>query len=387
LLRNPFPNGLDQPTGSAEGLLTRVGSTVAGAYRRDNPTPYLQSYSFDIQYEVNPHAVLELGYTGNTGRRLPYGLILDFNQLAPQFLELGAGLNESVPNPYFGHIASGPLSASTVPRQRLLRPHSQFVSISASPSEKGAYSRFNAFYAKFSQRFSKGLTLTASYQFSKAKDNASEDQGWFINDLFRNVYDPGGEFSVSAHDIPHDFVTRFVYELPLGKGRAHGSSMSGLPQALLGGWQISGVLRLAVGTPVSLFAANTLAAYGFGAQRPNITSESALRLDNRTPEQWFNTDAATVPGTFEIGNSPRVLDAVRMDGINNIDVSLAKHFDLTERLNLQIRAEFFNITNTPVFGLPISGPQITAGSGSFGTVTNTFMTGPRQVQFGLKLSF
>jgi hypothetical protein len=221
LLSNPFPNGFDQPTGASLGALTQIGRNVR-AFNHNNPSPYLQSYSLDFQYELTQGSVFEIGYTGNVGRKLNYGYNPNWNQMHPSFLSLGESLNDPVANPFSGVITSGALRGETVPRHRLLRAHPQFLNVSAPRDEKGANSSFNALYLKYTQRFSRGLTILASYQWSKALDNASEDQGWFVGDVPRNVFDFGSEWSLSAHDVPHDVATSFIWEVPVGKGRAHG---------------------------------------------------------------------------------------------------------------------------------------------------------------------
>lgn len=387
LLSNPFPQGRAQPTGNSAGALTFVGLSPT-AWRRNNPSPYLQAYSLDLQYELGRGSMLELGYTGNIGRKFSYGVPVNYNQLDPALLSLGERLNDLVPNPFYGIITTGALSGPTVPRNQLLRPYPQYERVNSASSEKGASSNFNALYLKFTHRFSNGLSLLTTYQWSKALDNASEDQGWWMNDGRRNIYDAKSDYSVSAHDVPHDLVNSLVYELPVGKGKAFGSGMSGISQAALGGWQVSGMIRFASGTPVTFFAPNTLAAYGVAVQRPNISNMRDLALPNRSPEHWWNVNAVSAPGTFQIGNAPRFLPNVRIDNMKNADVALMKNFAFrTDRIRAQFRAEAFNVTNTPLFGIPPGGPQVTYGSGAFGTVTQTFVTGSRQIQLGLKLNF
>ena len=385
-LSNPYPNGLDPRTGSADGLLTRVGNSVT-AWRLYNPTPYLQSYSLDFQYELGYGTVFELGYTGNVGRKLSYGEARRYNQMFPEYLSMGEELNARVPNPFFGAITSGALRGATIPQHRLHRTHPQFINVNSPRSEKGANSSFNAMHTKLTRRFTGGLTLITSYQWSKALDNASEDQGWFLYDGFRNVFDAGTEWSVSGHDLPHDFVTSLIYELPVGQGRRFGSGMSGVANAILGGWQVSGIVRFAAGNPIGLRAPNTLGPFGFGVQRPNITNYKDLDVSTRTPERWFNIDAVSAPGKFEIGSSPRYLSNIRIDGTTNADVALMKNFNIGEALRIQFRAEAFNLANTPQFGLRSTGPEATVGSGAFGAIRDTFVNDARSLQFGLKVYF
>ena len=385
-LSNPYPNGLDPVTGSADGLLTRVGNSVT-AWRTYNPTPYLQSYSLDLQYQLGYGTVFEIGYTGNVGRKLSYGEARRYNQMLPEYLSMGEDLNTRVSNPFHGAINIGALRGETIPQHRLFRMHPQFINVNSPRSEKGANSSFNALHTKLSRRFTGGLTLITSYQWSKALDNASEDQGWFLYDGFRNVFDAGAEWGVSGHDLPHDFVTSMIYEVPVGEGRKFGSGMSGVADAVLGGWQVSAIIRFASGNPIGLRAPNTLGPYGFAVQRPIISDYKDLEVSSRTPERWFNIDAVSAPGKFQIGTAPRYLPNIRIDGTTNADVALMKDFLVGDALRVQFRAEAFNLANTPQFGMPSTGAQATVGSGAFGTVRDTFVNDARSLQFGLKVYF
>ena len=382
LLRNPYPGGLFEPTGKSAGLETLVGTSV-NAWNRENPTPYIQNYSLDLQYQVNKNAMFELGYSGNLGRKLMYGASRDANQLAPQLLTLGSELNRQVENPFLGVIDNGPLSGATVPLHRLLRAHPHFSDVQLVGNDKGASSTYHSVFTRFNVRVGPSLSLNTSYQYSKTRDNASHNGGPEGGGTgLRNYFDPASDWSVSALDVPHSFVAQVAYQLPFGRGRSIGSSWSAPLDALLGGWQLSTVFRASSGLPVNMSARNTLGAYGFGAQRPNFTSPDDLKLDNPTPDNWFNTDAALQPGQFEIGTGPRWVDTVRQSGNNTIHLGLFKTFKFAERVNMQFRGEMYNLTNTPLF----QAPNTTLASNTFGVVTRTFGT-PRQIQLGLKLSF
>ena len=92
-------------------------------------------------------------------------------------------------------------------------------------------------------------------------------------------------------------------------------------------------------------------------KRANIANEDAVKVSNLTPSRWFNIDAFSEPGQFEIGRAPRYFGALRNRINTNGDISLSKFIDITERVRTQLRAEFFNISNTPTFGLPTGGGQ------------------------------
>ncbi len=380
-LSNPFPRGITQPVGRTRGLETLIGETITG-WQRAHPTGYIQNYSLDIQYEINRGTVLEVGYAGNQSRKLLMGSIRNVNQLPTQLLSQGAALDRPVTNPFAGVITTGVLSSATIPAHRLLRPYPQFVAVNLPEDTPGASASYNALVAKVTKQFTGGLSLLSSYQWSKAIDNASETQGWELSEAIRDAYNLSADRSISGHDVPHSWVTALVYELPVGKGRKFGAGMSGVADAVLGGWQFSAITRFNVGLPLQVTTGNTLAAYGFNVQRPNIANLKDLDISTRTPERWFNTTALTQPAPFTIGGAPRWIPNLRFDTARYSDFALMKNFRYRERLRIQFRGEFFNVTNTPQFGRA----DTNLASGSFGSVSGT-INPPRNVQAALKIEF
>ena len=381
-LNNPFPNGFTQPLGNSLGLLTQVGD-AANAFYRNHPLSYVQNFSFDFQYEVTKSMVLEVGYTGTQGRKLLFGTGQQANQLHPQNLALGSQLDQAVENPFFGVIPTGVLAGRTVPRQRLLRPYPQFTAVNVSVDTPGASSSFNALVARYNWQISGSLNLLTTYQWSKAIDNASEWQGWEVADTLRDYYNLRVDRSISAHDIPQSFVNALVYEMPVGKGRKYLSSMHPVANAVIGGWQVSSIVRFGSGLPLLFTAPNTLSAYGFQTQRPNVADLKAAAIDNPIPDLWFNKSAFTRPGTYEIGNMTRWAPTIRFGPTNHADFAILKNFRYAERWKAQFRAEMFNVTNTPQFGRA----NTDISSGDFGKVTGTTNVGPRNIQLGLRLQF
>ncbi|MCC7342814.1 MAG: TonB-dependent receptor [Bryobacterales bacterium] len=381
LLSNPFPSGLVPALGNSLGLMTNAGLGI-GYTERNYPNGYVQNYSLDFQYELDRSTVVEVGYAGHQGRKLGYGVGLNDNQLPSDLLSMGDALNQQVPNPFFGYITSGNLSGRTVPRHRLLRLYPQFDSVSRSGETPGGSSSYNAFLAKITKQFSQGLTLLASYQWSKAIDNLAEGEPG-LSDGFRDYSKVWIERAISAHDIPHNFVTTFVYDLPFGRGRRLASDLHPAANLVLGGWQVSGIVRFQSGLPFRVTAPSTIGTYGFGAQYPNLMSADALKVENQTPEQWFNTSAFSAAAPYTVGSAPRRLTELRQAGAKHADIALMKNFHPTEALKVQFRAEFFNLTNTPQFG----PPDASFGSNTFGRVNGTFSAPARNVQFGLRMDF
>jgi len=139
-------------------------------------------------------------------------------------------------------------------------------------------------------------------------------------------------------------------------------------------------VTLQSGVPVAVTqTTNNNAFAGFGVQRPNLLSDPALPADQRTPNHWFNTAAFSPAAQFTIGNSSR--NPVRGPGLQNADLMLGKTFRLTERLNLEFRAEVFNLTNTP----PLNDPNGSYSTPAFGTITSA--GNPRVFEFAGKLHF
>ena len=238
-----------------------------------------------------------------------------------------------VPNPFNNIITTGNLAGPTIPYHRLLRPFPEFDAVNRNGQTPGGSSSYNALLVKLQKQFSSGLMLISSYQWSKAIDNIAETEPspGGAADGFRDSSNFRIERSIAAHDLPHSFVTAFVYELPVGRGKALGANMHWLANSIVGGWQFSGIARLSSGLPVRLTAPSTISQYGFGTQYPNLTSGADVAIANRTPEKWFNTAAFSAPAPYTIGNSPRRLTELRADTQKNLDVSLAKNFRYREQ--------------------------------------------------------
>ncbi len=383
LLSNPFPQGLNQPVGNSQGLLTLVGNGI-NAFQRLHPSGHVLSYSMDFQYELSKSAIIEIGYSGTQGRKLLFGNSPNLNQLDPKYLSMGSTLNDQVPNPFLGLISSGNLAGATIPRYQLLKPYPQFTNVTLSGDTPGASSSFNALNIKYNQRFSSGLTALVTYQWSKAIDNTSETQAWEIGDVMRNAYDLSSDRSVSGHDLPRSFVATLVYELPVGKGKKFGGNMSKVVDAAVGGWQLSTVTRMNSGLPLQLSASNTLSVYGFNVLRPNIANLTNLNVSNQGPDAWFNTSAVTAPAPFTMGNAPRWIPNLRYGSLRQADLSIQKNFKYGEWLKAQFRAEMFNLTNSVQFGRA----STTVGASDFGRVTGYAPgAGPRNIQLGLRFDF
>jgi hypothetical protein len=171
----------------------------------------------------------------------------------------------------------------------------------------------------------------------------------------------------------------YIYELPFGTGKKFLGS-GGVFAMIAGGWAVTGITTLQTGRPIELTAPNNTNSYG-GGSRPNNNGQSArLSSEERSISRWFDTSVFSQPEPFTYGNVGRLLPDVREPGITNFDFSALKRFPIAERANLEFRAEFFNLFNTPQFGRP-NGALGNVQFGVIGSQANS----PRQIQFGLKL--
>jgi hypothetical protein len=320
------------------------------------------------------------------GRKLAWGQSLNDNKLPDQYLSLGPQLDRLVPNPFYGLAPAGTfLASATIPYFRLLKPYPQFDAVSRNSQTPGGSSEYNAMLINFQHQFSTGLMLMSSYVWSKAIDNIAETEPSLggAADSFRDSQNFNIERSLSAHDIPYSWVTSAVYDLPFGKGRKYGSSMNRFFNGAFGGWQMSFIMRFAAGFPIDISAPSTISIYGYGGQYPNLVPGQTIRLNNPTPQMWFNTAAFSAPAPYSIGSAPRRMTQLREDGQHNADMAVMKNFQIYERMRLQVRAEAFNVSNTPQFYYPNS----TLGSPTFGQVTSTTNVPPRNIQFSMRLEF
>ena len=386
LLSNPYPAPQDYvyPQGASAGLLAAVGTDLETGLPSELNTGYNQQWNFTIQRSVGPDMLLQVAYAGNKGTHLSafeWSGVVNADQLQPQQLQLGSNLLKLVNNPFYGIIQSGTLAQPLVQQGQLLRPYPEWTSVFPAAIGVGN-SEYNALQALFQKRYSNGISFIASYTWSKLMSDVAD--GEWANGSFsvRDWYCWKCEHSVSVYDVPHRFTFSFTYELPFGKGRPIGSSWPAIVDYVLGRWQVNTITTLASGHPLS-FSVGTNTSYSFGGnQHPDATGINASMGNAQSIYEWFNTAAFSHPAAFTFGNLDRTFTGVRSDSTKNVDFSIFKSFKITERFQTELRAEAYNLTNTPVF----SAPNTTVDSGSFGVVTSQSNI-PRQIQLGLKLSF
>lgn len=258
---------------------------------------------------------------------------------------------------------------------------------------------YNALNLRVEKRMSYGLNLLVNYTWSKNLESGSggnssmSQNGGTTNPL--DSWNLHKEKSYSAMDLPHVFVTSAGYELPFGKGKPL-ASQDPVARAVLGGWQLNGIFSRQSGYPTDIRSGLVAAGNQLFAtfNVPDGVQGVSMYLPDGGPDGWFNPAAFSQPGQVinakgtpltKFGTLAR--RAGRGPGTVNLDFSVFRSFALRERVNLQFRAEAFNLTNTPAFFLPsAASPALTIGNATFGRLSSSSATG-RQLQFGLKLVF
>ncbi|HWC20180.1 MAG TPA: TonB-dependent receptor [Terriglobales bacterium] len=351
---------------------------------RDAGSGYAQQWNLAVQREITNNMSFEAAYVGS---HIVHVGIPDFNlnQLTATQLAQGASLLAQVPNPYFGQIpASSPIGGRTVSAAQLLKPYPRFQNVAIYRNNAGS-TTYNAFQAKLEQRFNHGTYLLFGYTHSKLIDAASAVFSTTVLSspnssslVAADTYRPSLERDSSNGDMPNVWSVSGIYELPAGRG--HRFAASGLMNTFLGGWSLNAIASLQSGMPVTVTqATNSNAFAGFVLQRPTIVGDVTLAQDQRTPGRFFNTSAFATTPQFALGNASR--NPVRGPAYRDLDIALVKHTKMTERTDMEFRAEMFDVTNTPAF----AQPNGSFGTPAFGSIIST-VTDPRVVQFALRLN-
>lgn len=379
-LTNPFPNGLEQPKGSADGLRTGVGGNVFFV-DQDAKGGRVQQYSVDLQRELPGATVFSIGYLGSRSDFLGVGgtnnIGLNINQVPVQFQSLGAALNDRVPNPFFGTpLGVGILAGSTVARAQLLRPYPQFANVTAIRSSL-ARARYNSFVLKFERRQRAGWGGRINYTFSRLNDNIfGESNSFSSRSATTPILDNNDverEYGLSLLDTPHRINVSGTVELPFGTGKRWLNN-SGAANVILGGWAISAIGAYQSGFPIQVSQSNNNSGLLGSGQRPNVTSaDPKLATDSASNSydascqcvRWLNPAAWTAASAFTYGNAPRITADVRTAFKVNTDLAIQRSQGIGGSRTVMVRFEIINLFDNPNW----LGPNTNFGQTTFGQIT------------------
>jgi outer membrane receptor protein involved in Fe transport len=309
---------------------------------KNYPDGYMQQWGLSIGHELVPNLVIDIGYVGSKGTKLDNGRNMNQAQLGS------------------GSIASR-------------RPYPTIATITQFMG--AGNSSYNSFQFKVEKRLSGGLSFLSSYTWSKSIDYASK---WGSSGL--NAYNLRLERGLSDFDVRHRWSFSHNYELPFGSGRHFLSNPSTWEQVVLGGWQLSGILSLQTGNPMTAILSTDRANIGTTNQRPDQIADPNFHGAG-APARWFDTAAFALPAAGTFGNAGR--NTIQGPPVKNMDIGLMKRFALNEKQYFQFRAEAFDLTNHTNF----DNPNLTFGGATFGRIQSANIYHNRQIQFALKYYF
>ena len=378
----PFaPVGLP---GASAGPGARLGQSI-GWTESDSTTPLTQQWNFSLQTQIRDWMV-DATYAGNKGNHF-IASGYNLNQIEPAIrFQLKQSLSDSVANPCAGLVPGG-LGAAKTTRERTLMAYPCYSSVSVRNPRLGNYLS-HQLQLTVQRRMSHGLLVNFAYTAGKRiSDSELVPVDWNLENSqdsgFQDgLYNRKVNRSLDPADVAQRGVISLLYELPMGPGKALNPNNPALNK-IVGGWQVNTIGLMQTGVPLRIRGASN-----FQANRPNSTGQSA-KLDNPTRERWFDTMAFVNPPDFTFGNVGRTLPDVRSPGTVNWDLSLIKNTQITERVNVQFRAEAFNFLNHVNLRLP--NTSFSAGadgfnrSSTFGTISSA--RDARILQFGLKVLF
>jgi hypothetical protein len=361
---------------------------IPGGVQPDMQTPTLISYSLRIQQQLSPNTSLAVGYVGSHGYHELIGI--DANEPFPVICP-ASPCPATYPATFPVGIANTPVPAGTyfVPTTKKANPAIGNTWTWFSEGD----SSYNALQVDVNRRFSGGLTLRGVYTFSKVLDdgdslNATTSGGGPA--LASNPFNLRSDRGLGTFDVRHVAVANVTYALPVGHGKRFLGGLEGFANAAASGWTVNSIVTLQGGFPFSPQLSYNPSNNGDTRNpvRPFANPAFAGPVILGKPGQWFNPNAFVAPANTPAnggfyGNVGR--DTLIGPGLATWDFSVLKDTRISERLNLQFRAEIFNLLNRANFNLPNAVVFTPSGvSPTAGVITSTSTTS-RQVQFGLKL--
>lgn len=332
------------PTIPSNGLLLLPNGISTTYIPVDQPLPYVDSWNLMVERSVFSNATLSVGYVGNVGRKLNYG----------------GGRNAAFPGP-----------GAIDPR----RPLFQKFGITQGIFEKCecGSSSYNALQVKFTKRLSRNYSILSSYTWGKAL-NFGEFQP--DTDQYNRKIDHGP----AVFDRASILTIGHTVQLPFGRGQHWGDNVNRAVDAILGGWEWTGITSVESGLPFSPTISNANLNADQSTRPDQIGDPYAGVPHNRT--RWFNPAAYSAPPLYTFGNAGR--NSLRGPGLFTADWGLDKNFHLAERATLQFRWEVFNALNR----VNLANPKNDVGDPAAGQITDILDGAPmRNQQFGLHLTF
>ena len=361
---NQVANGQPLPYSAASTAPDRFNGQNVTYTQYDTPAPEIYQWNLGMQQSIGTNMVFELAYVASHGFHLNFPT--DLNQVPTALLQQ----NDAA-----------------------LRPNRNYQQIGGSTND--AISNYNSLQASLNRRLAHGLSFGFNYTWSHFLDD-QDSSGWGSREgpQTRQYADAPSNYSNSNFDIRNAFKGSVVYELPFGQGRMF-LNHNHLVDLALGGYQVSSTMQFTSGNPFTITAnnANTFAEPGSTVSPfPNYSGAPLSVPGGRGIQNWFNAAAFTLPADGTFGNVRR--NSVYGPGLELVNISAGKRFDIYENVKLQLRLDATNAFNHASFGQPNGGlttPTTVGNSfdvnGVGGPQITTVKVGGRNLQAGVRLEF
>jgi hypothetical protein len=369
-LVNPFPTGIQQPLGASEGLLTYVGRGVSWDPARFK-IPRTYQYSFGIQQQLPGSVVAEVSYAGNYQIYINASHNYNEASLADRVIAQNDApyLSLQIPNPFYGILPAngGQGQNPTINRGGLMRANPIFQGMTDNLSQWGRY-RSDALQTKIEKRMLGGantgnFTWVLSHTFAKGMEQNHRLNNWNFEEPL--IYE------VDNNHKPHTLSFSGVWDLPIGRGRKFLNPANSVLGQLASGWQTVWIYTYASGYPTGW---------------PDLVNKCGTwHAAEQTRNSWFNNDKScyTTRPANTIRTNPDRFSDILNPSQKQLNLAVEKTTRLSERYRFVIRAEAFNITNTPNY----AGPNTDFNSDRFGRLPDNQQNWPRLVQLSAKFFF
>jgi hypothetical protein len=339
---DPYPFGLVEVVGKRLGRYTNLGGPTTW-YQQDFRAGVNDRINVTLQRQLPLSFLLDLTYFANIGRNHPYNI--DINQVDPRIgFQVGNVINQQVDNPFFNILPADQFPGQLRTQQRvsiatLLRPFPHYGALTETLI--GARrNRYQAVQMQVQRPFTNGFNLVIGYNYNRERNEEFYDN---VDEVIRNLtWQP-------ATNARHRITGAGIYQLPFGKGRAYMNQAHPIAQAILGGWAVSGIFTFNTGTFLRF---------------PGALVDGDPTLDNPTRERWFDTSKIRVLPPFTRRQNPLQYPRLTGPSFRNIDLTMAKEFQVTEKISFELRMESYNLTNSFMGANPSTSPT----SGTFGQI-------------------
>jgi hypothetical protein len=337
-------------------------------------------WNLTVQHQITHGTTFQIGYVGQKGTHLmvPY----DYAQRVSLPNSACATPPCTAPSPFF---EKNPTLYNV-----LGNPAQNGLGATVSGTRSNGNMEYNSLQAVLQQQMTHGLQYQVSYTFSKCMSDSTGYYGAWENALsasayWQNVYDSRAEWAPCYYDATHVVSAYAIYDLPFGRGKAFAQNANKVVDAIIGGWQVSPIIAFRTGFPLPVYGASDQSGtFSRGARAdcnsiPSVTPDAPIQGAGGI--QWFtNNGNFTTPAVGTFGNCAPQLGALRSPRYSDIDFSLHKNFQITERFRLQFRTDFINAFNH----VQLNSPNMSLGS-TMGQITTA--QPPRNIQLALKLYY